>query len=104
MIQNPMHALRACALALALVGAAGALAPAAAADGVVNVNTATAEQLMALPGVGESKARAILEAREARGRFESIDELTQVKGIGAVGLERMRPFLALQGRTTLLEE
>jgi competence protein ComEA len=93
--------------ALALAGAlalAPALAPPPAlADGVVNLNTASVEELARLPGVGDARARAIVALREERGRFEAVDELVEVKGIGEASLERMRPFLTLRGPTTLEE-
>jgi len=59
----------------------------------VNVNTATAEELQTLPGIGEKRARAIVEAREQRGGFKSVDELVEVKGIGPANLEKLRPRL-----------
>ena len=100
---------RAIALALALGMLAAGLAPRAGhaqasraeLSGVVNVNTATVEQLVMLPGIGESKAGAILASRAERGRFESLDELLEVKGIGERALERIRPFVTLTGSTTL---
>ncbi len=99
------RALRAVVAAVALallVGASAGAAPGEAAlSGVVNLNTATSEQLVMLPGIGESKARAILAARGERGRFADVDELLEVKGIGERALERIRPFVAVEGRTTL---
>lgn len=76
--------------------------PAFAADfaGVVNVNTATVEELEQLPGIGASRARALVEAREQRGGFGSIDELVEVKGIGEASLARLRPHLTTEGPTT----
>jgi competence protein ComEA len=101
---------RAVARAIALsVGLAGGLllagpvaraADATPAHRVVNVNTAGLEELQALPGVGEARARAILEARKSRGGFKRVEDLLEVKGIGRSALERMRPFLTLEGRTT----
>jgi competence protein ComEA len=105
MNRTKVHALRAFLLALPLALVAG-VAPAALAaegglSGVVNVNTATAEQLTQLPGIGEAKARAILELRESRGGFRSVEELEEVKGIGPAALERIRSFVVVEGRTTL---
>ena len=47
----------------------------------VNVNTADAEELMRLPGIGPAKAQAILEYRDAHGPFSSLEELEKVNGI-----------------------
>jgi len=89
-----------------LVIVAGAL-PAAAAgsgkatlSGVGNVNTASADELQLLPGVGPSRAAAIVAVRQSRGGFSAVEDLTQVKGIGASMLERMRPHVSLEGKTT----
>ena len=48
----------------------------------INVNTATAEQLEALPGIGPTLAAAIVQERERNGPFRSVDDLTRVPGIG----------------------
>ncbi len=48
----------------------------------INVNEADAELLAELPGIGPSKATAIIEDREANGPFESTQDLTRVSGIG----------------------
>jgi competence protein ComEA len=94
--------LRVVAIAACFAAALAGAAPAGAvAEGVVNVNTATAEELTRLPGIGESKARAILDYRKERGAFKSVDQLGEVKGIGDAALERMRPHVALEGKTTL---
>lgn len=50
-------------------------------DGRVNLNQATAEELMTLPGIGASKAQAILDYREEHGGFRDISELKQISGI-----------------------
>ncbi len=91
---------------LLLLGPGLAAAPVLAADGgglsgVVNLNTATAEQLMLLPGIGEAKARAILDRRKQGGGFKTVDELVEVKGIGDAALDKIRPYLAIQGKTSL---
>ena len=61
------------------------------ATGPVDLNTATAEQLEALPGVGPATAQAILEYRREHGRFRSVDELIDVRGIGEAKLAALRP-------------
>ncbi|UXA16408.1 ComEA family DNA-binding protein [Mycobacterium sp. SMC-4] len=60
------------------------------AGGVVDLNTATVEQLDALPGIGPVTAAAIVAWRDANGRFESVDQLKDVDGIGAGRLEKLR--------------
>lgn len=61
----------------------------------VNVNSATVEQLVEIPGIGESTAASIVEKRKELGGFKSLDDLLQVKGIGEKKLEKMKPFLTL---------
>jgi comEA protein len=62
--------------------------------GPIDVNAATADELTALPGIGPVRAAAIVRLREERGAFGSVDELLDVKGIGPVTLERLRPLAA----------
>lgn len=93
--------LRAALLAACLAASLAGTSPAYAADGVVNVNTATAEELVRLPGIGDAKARAILDYRKEKGAFKSVEQLREVKGIGDAALERLRPHLAIEGKTTL---
>jgi len=74
---------------------AGTGAPAAggpaAADAVVDLNTATLEQLDTLPGVGPVLAQRILDWRQQNGRFGSIDELREVAGIGDATFADLKP-------------
>jgi comEA protein len=73
----------------------------AAQDGVVNINTATEEELARLPGIGPSKARAIIELRKRMGKFERIESLLRVRGIGRKTLKKLQPMLVIKGQTTL---
>ncbi|RYG41271.1 helix-hairpin-helix domain-containing protein, partial [bacterium] len=66
------------------------LAPASIA-----LNSATADDLDRLPGVGPATAQKILDERHRRGGFQSIEELLDVKGIGPAKLAKMRPYLTL---------
>jgi competence protein ComEA len=68
--------------------------------GVVNVNSANGEQLQLLPGIGPARARAVIEHRKAQGPFKTIEDLSQVSGIGERALERIRPHCVLKGKTT----
>jgi competence protein ComEA len=56
----------------------------------LNLNTATAEELETLPGIGEVTAAGIIEFREANGPFRSVDDLVLVEGISARTIERFR--------------
>ncbi|NIH84714.1 helix-hairpin-helix domain-containing protein [Amycolatopsis granulosa] len=70
----------------------GAQQPAAAGGtpALVDLNTATAEQLDALPGVGEVTAQRIVDWRTKHGAFRSVDQLREVEGIGETRLSRLR--------------
>ena len=57
----------------------------------IDVNVAEEYKLIMLPGLGPKTAQAIIEYREKHGPFSSFEELTEVKGIGARTLERIRP-------------
>ena len=63
---------------------------------MVNLNTASASQLTQLPGIGPKNAAAIVDKRnELGGKFKSVDQLREVKGIGEKKLEAIKPFLTL---------
>lgn len=68
-------------------------------NGVVNINEAGVAQLTMLPGIGESRAKAIREYAQAH-PFKSVEELNAIKGIGEKGLTKLKPFVTLSGPTT----
>jgi comEA protein len=61
----------------------------------INLNTATAEELDLLPGVGKATALAIIEYRTKHGKFRTISELDKVSGIGPSKLEKLRPLVTV---------
>ena len=61
----------------------------------MSLNTATAEQLDSLPGIGPAIAQQIIAYRETQGPFTSVDQLTEVPGIGPAKLEQLRPLVGL---------
>ena len=63
--------------------------------GPLDVNTASAEQLDALPGVGPATAAAIVAHREANGPFASVDDLEEVRGIGPAKLDALRGLVTV---------
>ncbi|WP_261381424.1 ComEA family DNA-binding protein [Paenibacillus cremeus] len=63
----------------------------------INLNTATAQQLDALPGIGASRAQAIIAMRQQLGgRFQSVNQLLEVKGIGEKSLEQLSQLLTVE--------
>ncbi len=89
------------ALGVGLIMLMAGMASAVTCEGMLNINTASVEELQMLPGIGESTAQNIVDFREANGPFASIDDLLKVRGIGEVKLEAIRPFVGLEGESTL---
>jgi len=97
--------IRRATLALVVVALAAGLAAAAEpAAGVVNVNTATIDQLTLLPRIGPSLAQRIVDFRTTNGPFKSPDELVAVKGIGERMLDALKPYVTVKGDTTLKDK
>ncbi|MFT2091628.1 ComEA family DNA-binding protein [Paraglaciecola sp. 2405UD69-4] len=62
----------------------------------VNINTAQLEELILLPGIGTKKASAIIEYRTKHGKFESLEEVANVKGIGEKMLQKLQDKVTLK--------
>ena len=94
------------ALVLALLFGIASVPVVAAAQtsGVVNSNTATSEQLQQLPRVGPTVAQRIVEHRESNGRFTMVEDLLLVQGIGDRTFDLLKPYVVLEGKTTLSEK
>ncbi|HVF63854.1 MAG TPA: helix-hairpin-helix domain-containing protein [Casimicrobiaceae bacterium] len=71
----------------------------------LNLNTATKDELVALPGIGPAKAQAIVDYRTQNGPFKSVDEIRKVKGIGEKLFLQIKPELAVgaTSRSTLAQ-
>ncbi|HRF49952.1 MAG TPA: ComEA family DNA-binding protein, partial [Anaerolineales bacterium] len=65
------------------------------ATGTININTATASQLEALPKIGPAIAQRIVEYRDAHGPFGRIEDLQRVKGIGPATFAALKDFITV---------
>ena len=61
----------------------------------ININTATAEMLTNVPGIGPKTAAKIVSYRKENGTFQGLDDLLEVKGIGDKSLKKMMPYLTM---------
>lgn len=67
----------------------------------VNINTATVQELTALSGIGEKKAKAIVKYRKTNGQFTSVSDLVNVKGIGEKTVANLGKNIKTSGKTNL---
>jgi competence protein ComEA len=65
-------------------------------NGKININLATIEELQKIPGIGPAKASAIINYRDEIGKFKSVEELTNVTGIGMKTVEKMVEFIEVK--------
>ena len=65
-------------------------------NGIININKATMEELQTLPGIGEVKAKNIITYREEKGSFKSVDELSNIDGIGVKTVDKLRDMVDIK--------
>jgi competence protein ComEA len=84
-------------LAAPLVSGGQASAPSSksAPAAVVNINTASAEQLNGLPGVGDKMAARIIEYRQKNGGFKKVEDLMNIQGIGEKNFLKLKPLITV---------
>lgn len=70
-------------------------------EGVVNINTATSEQLQLLPLIGKKKAEEIIKYREKKGEFKAIEDIKNVKGVGDKLFDKIKDNIVVEGDTTV---
>ena len=70
--------------------------PSLPADSSININTADKETLIRLPGIGEKTAQNIIDLRSERGKFTTLNELIDVKGIGTSKFNKIKKFLYIK--------
>ena len=68
-----------------------------AESGKININTATEQDLMLLPGIGPALAQRIIEYRETKGIFEAPEDLMLIKGIGTATYEKLSQYITIGG-------
>ena len=90
--------IAAIALSTAVLGAQGrgtATKTMATETAPVNLNTATAEQLATIPGVGAKTAERIIEYRQKSGGFKKVEDLMNVSGVGEKSFLKMKPLITV---------
>lgn len=72
--------------------------------GKLNLNKASAEELVMLPGIGKTKAERIVAWRAKHGKFNRVVDLRRVKGFGKKSVAKLEPYLTTEGASTLRHE
>ena len=85
--------LSAAGLLLATLLVAANVSVASGEQKLVNINTASVAELAGLNGIGDAKAKLIVDYREKNGPFKSVDDLRQVRGIGEKMVAKLRPAI-----------
>jgi competence protein ComEA len=96
-------AIAAIALSATSMNAQGSATPTktvATAAAPVNLNTATAEQLATIPGVGAKTAERIIEYRQKNGAFKKVEDLMNVSGVGEKSFLKMKPLITVAAAKT----
>ena len=81
---------------VALLTGSMAFAENNAGKGVIDLNAATVKELSALPGVGKKRAQSIIAYRTENGRFESVDEIKKIDGIGKKTFSKIRERVVVE--------
>jgi competence protein ComEA len=79
--------------AVEVAGGSGQSSGVVATSGRLDINAATLDELVGLPGIGDVRAAAIIRYREANGPFTRVEDLLEVEGIGPITLEAIRDFI-----------
>ncbi|MBM3947663.1 MAG: ComEA family DNA-binding protein [SAR202 cluster bacterium] len=82
--------------AVEVAGGADGPSGVVSASGRLDINTATADELVALPGIGQVRAQAIIRYRDANGPFARVEDLLEVEGIGPATLEAIRDLIEVR--------
>lgn len=85
--------------AVAAQSARRASAKTAATVGIVNINTASASDLEALPGIGAKTAARIVDYRQKNGPFKKVEELMNVRGVGEKNFLKLKPQISVASKT-----